>query len=545
MIAPHPTELVDCTAPRSIGAVIRMVPAVIWYVAAIHALFVITFGPNTAFDAGNYLDMIINHHSNLVHAGGYPFVMGLFGLLGLDSVGKHFPHARLYFLIAIQHTLVVLALIPFCHVLRAIYGRIVADGAILLFGFHWGILGLTSLFYPEWMQVTFLILCVCLCWYGVNLKSDKKALVCFSLSGALFALSYLCKFNVLYFVLVPIGIIIVMPRSRTMRCANATCFVMSFFAVVWLFKVVPHRITTGTTVLSYDHAWVLLYRTRSILPDEDYRHLAEIGVNGKRLMVLNSLLPWDNKNVGGINNINWISPDIQRYRAKYLYILKAESDVLDKLIENLPPVQWSWFEAFSPTTYYLGLAEGDTLGVRVFLEAAWHYRWRYLKSIINGVVVTARGLAVEMMVPSQVDSSAGFVPKGFGFYSYQGPPTRAFFNPTNQYWVWRPGFVIFQALISGTQVLPTMVISFLFLVSFATSLVRSVRQSPMYSSRVTCIGSIVILGFIVFSEAILSFRWHKEMILVMPFICVTTMIGIVELSKGIKTLLGISSSYHD
>jgi len=115
-------------------------------------------------DAHNYLTMLLLGHSSLVHAGGYPFLLGLpFRIPGVQGL---LAAVLPYVILIVQHLLDVLALLFMYRVAADVYGKAAGFIALVLEGLSLQRLSATSATYPEWLQADLLVVALGITYYA-------------------------------------------------------------------------------------------------------------------------------------------------------------------------------------------------------------------------------------------------------------------------------------------------------------------------------------------------------------------------------------------
>ena len=120
---------------RIVGALRRCSWVAVLAIIAVRLIFVITYPLNDfGGDAQNYESMLLRGESSLVHAGGYPFLIGLpFRLAGIHRL--HPDTSLPYVLLVAQHVIDMLVLIFLYRIMSVLYGRAAGALTILLMGF--------------------------------------------------------------------------------------------------------------------------------------------------------------------------------------------------------------------------------------------------------------------------------------------------------------------------------------------------------------------------------------------------------------------------
>jgi hypothetical protein len=172
-------------------------------VAAIEIAFVITYPLNHAgYDNPHYLQMLLRDESNLIHASGYPFLIGrlLRPFESLPSV-ETYTGDFLRQLLLVQHGVHFILLAACVYLFARAFGAFVAVVA----GLQWGatpfFLSNVTATSPEWLQGDVLALTAAiLCGARMEPRSRRK-IAWYAIAAFAFAWSFLIKFNTLPFAL--------------------------------------------------------------------------------------------------------------------------------------------------------------------------------------------------------------------------------------------------------------------------------------------------------------------------------------------------------
>lgn len=499
-------------------------------VACVRLLFLAAFSANTGGDSIISHGMMMRGESNLVIPPGYAFLIGLPFRLLFDTATLEANQATFSFtVITLQHLIAFGTLILLHRLVRPLFGGAAAHIVTLLVGLHWGLLAATSQISPEWLQASLIFATAFFAVAASRAVTVRAQLLGYAAAAFLFAWAYLAKFNALYFALLFAALLAVVDRtSIRRRLQSAAAIVAVFMAVTWGFKIFFHEPRAGTYALTHDRAWVLLFKSAYFCAPLS----PESGPHTKRLLLLNTLLPWDNKNVGSIPNIRAVAPDVEEYRKKYLYILDANDAVLDELLARTElRKDFSYFTAFSPTTYYLGLAEGDQLGVEVFKECVRANTQRYATHVAAWSF--SRLLALDTIDPFPLSVAQGFAKAGEnGWYWFDGTRlkrngTDPFDNPVG-YFVWAPAIPLFAALRAAWVAVPNWLVTIVCLAGFAAAAVR--RRDAADWVVVAC--GVLAFGFIVASNAVLDFRWYKELFAILPMIALIFTVALQQAGRA-------------
>jgi hypothetical protein len=500
----------------------------------VRVLFLITYPPNSmGGDTTCYRTLLVTGQSNLVLASGYPFIMGLpwRNALAQGFINDH-PVRFAYILVFTQHLINIAAIGLMFWALRRLFDRITASIAILLYGLNPQVMGAVSSLYPEWLQASLLIVSYCFCYAAWRSNSYVRKITCYSICAITFTFCYLVKFNVLPLVVLPLGVLFLdrMPWKK-----RAICFLVPMIcSAVTLVSFVEfyHLPSTGTRALTRDKAWILLDNTRKFSPSNTFH--AEAGINTKRLLALNRVLPLrKDPGIGPFMHINAVAPEVRApYRRKYLYLLSAKDKVLDDILRSRElPAGFDPCYAFYPVAYYIGLEECDNLGVYVYLEHIRAYFGQFLSYLNRQTWVALTSSTAYPFFPAPIrDDQVQSLKYGWALFAQSG-----------QYWnlpfwyeyplIWLPGVKVFSAMIT-LSAFPTAWIPLLILLTFPLIL-RIWRQREKRAGAFVFISfAVLALSFIVFSNAILIFRW-KEQQLLDPIVCV---LGAVSLMVVVRWL---------
>jgi 4-amino-4-deoxy-L-arabinose transferase-like glycosyltransferase len=494
------------------------VPLALVIVTFVRVLFVFSYPPNVGGDAVNYYDMLLYGKSNLIHAPGYPFLIGLpwRHLLDLPTSAELHPRALSYALIASQHLLSILVLLMMYRVLAEIWTPSVAALTVFLYGCSPMVLAATSTFYPEWLQADLFILTMCLGFYAAHEKNVARKAGFYALMLLALTWGYLTKFNTLF--LVPLVFFVLIADRSPLR-RKVKIFLLGLVlpvASVAAFVHLYHKPSTGTYALTHDHAWVLLYSLGFWVPGKTLDERA--GIWTKRLLYLNRVLPWTD-DVGPVESVDSIPRQVRDpYREKYLWILQANEATLDDLLAVAPPQRdpFNFVTAFHPTFKHIGVREGDELGIHVFVEQVRAFPAAYVRHVLNETVRSILHWPESPLLPLTL-SEGEYERASFGFFWRRqvGPSYRQEVWYQSPY-VWGPGVWSFGKLNSLMTVPPLCFILLMAggcIVAARSMWVNGIGRGPLLVLVLT----VFIVFFMASSNAVMEFRW-KEALLVLPLI---------------------------
>ena len=491
------------------------------FLAAIRVLFMVTFPPNLGGDSIKYFNLILSGKSNLIHASGYPYLMGLPFRFLLSKEIAHRPNEFCYILMFFQHVISYSVLFLFFRELRR-YGFWLAALVVVFLTAHHGMLQANSQIYPEWLQTNLLILLLIFLHRASLPASTPKIKPIFYLlvAAVILTVSYLVKYNSIYWLSLFMVCLFSIRGTFKAKLGIAISAGAIASALVYSYALFVHFPSTGTMTLSEDKAWVLLTKVGLFVHKAD----PNVGPNTQRLLVLNSILPWDNKNLYAVGHVREVAPDVADYRSKYLHLLTADKKTLTAYDDRLKlPEPYDFNRAWSPPCYYLGLPEGNKLGVKVFLEHILYYWKEYGFNILELTTESLSGPTGIVKFPTTLGASAGQM--NYGFYRLDMSGTNgAVGNGGDSYYnknfvVWKPGLYFFKALIFIEDCLPNVLIVLLVLLNFVGTCrsVFKVRALQLWESYILTLTPLA-LGFILFSNSILSFRSDKELVALMPLV---------------------------
>jgi hypothetical protein len=315
-----------------------------------------------------YLQMILSGSSNLILAPGYGFVLNR---IVMRIAGVPIPElfSDLEFLQSVQLAqnilhlaLFLIAVFLLWRLSNAFVASIFVLGNSLYVGF-WGGLNSAS---PEWLQGDLLILSLLMAATAARQKTLPRVVALASLTGLVFSLAFLVKFNSLVLVFGLITIFVFSGLNFKKIALGVSAATISALAFVSFFSISYHEPRTGTTTLNYDTAWIL---TSSI----EYGYLERpneyLGTEALRWKALIQQLPTGDAYA-------YPTIDVGAYAEVKEQGLKLWNEIMamnrDQLIEvtNAGQFKQEYSHYSQPTPIYwnVGLAEGEKLGRAVFFE---------------------------------------------------------------------------------------------------------------------------------------------------------------------------------
>lgn len=478
-------------------------------------VFALSFPLNSgASDNPSYLWMVSNGGSNLIHASGYPFIVhNVLRALGIHRPANIFDPQWLLKVQAVQNFMHAIALLVLTFLVCRLFDRRTAVWFVVIAGTAPALLGGLNAGAPEWLQGDLIALSLLLAASGHVTRSEGAKALLYILAFVLGGMNYLIKYNAA--VVIPfLALFVLLDRIRFWK--RGALLVLSSFAAfltVQLYIVAIHHPSTGTRQLSFDHGWVLV----ESLP-ENYltRPPDSLGNDALRWLALCVSVPPDFDLGFAYPTIHTgAPPEVKaRYRPAYDGVMQMERQELVAMLASRPlPVGFKPRASFIPLYWYIGLAETDALGIRVYFEYVGAHFTEYAGRVLSGLwfwgapagqtVPMASNLLGLTLLPDMgwLQWRYYYLPRG------ANPILMRYWNPSER--VWGPGMGGVRIL--DTLWLPRPIERFLALIVLvAVALCPDRRQRTAALLLLGSVLSIAIVGFI-----LLGFR-HKEYIACLP-----------------------------
>jgi hypothetical protein len=475
--------------------------------------------------------MLVQGRSSLVHAGGYPFLIGLpFRHGPLASMVTEAPGDFDRLLQLTQHGIAIGAMAAFFAFLRRIYGSLPATLATLGWGTDLVFVGATSSTYPEWLQASLLAAAFCSAGLAFMQTNGPRKAVWYGTSVVFFSWCVLVKFNAVVLAPVYLAPLVAERRPLIRRLVWSGGYLLLALANLFVFVRFFHYPSTGTTRLTADAGWVLLTRMQSVYNNE---LLPSSGPDTRRWLALASVLPmrYDFASPDLFRSVDSIPAEFRApYRPLFERFSRADDDEIKEWLESHPiPEGFSVGLSVIPVCYFVGLFEGNDLGVRVALEAVESRPGTYAATTLGDLVtaLTTRLKYPFFPLPQNMDvfefGITRHKPRGFVRLRQNGRPWNvpyAYRTPV----VWLPGMRIFSWL--NRLKLPAPVFSMLIMFAIGAAALSTLFQRSMRME----VGVVLTMGLCVgvmllASVLTLEFRW-KEMCLVMPLVYALSAVGL-------------------
>jgi hypothetical protein len=343
-----------------------------------------------------YLAMIITGDSNLIHTSGYGATIYLLArkilpILPAVAIPNGVPSdvpadwfGRLQTVQLLLHLGLLSVSIFLC---ARVFGRLAAAVLTLAWGCNVLFISNVNATAPEWLQGHALMLAVLLHAYARKLTLRKKALV-YCLAAGVFGVAYLIKPNSLLFAISLFVFVLFDKESWRFKVLQLASSIAVFLSVTWAYANFYHYRATGTTQLTFDHAWVL---TDALPPDYfSSASAGQLGMDSLRWATMARVTPPEYSRAGGIENMNYgAPPDIRReYKEKWDHIFRLSRDEMVRFVrDNPPPSGYRQGGTAVPAYYYYGLERTDALGIRVYMESLQSHSWFHIKRATSALQI--------------------------------------------------------------------------------------------------------------------------------------------------------------
>jgi hypothetical protein len=486
-------------------------------------LFIITYPLNDlGGDNANYGAMMASGRSSLVHAGGYPLLVGLpFRLL--FSLGEWprgglpllYPSRFTYLFLLFQHTFDIAAMFVLFVVLRHIYHSAAALMGSLVYGFRLENIGSTSAVSPEWCQAVLFTVAMGAGYWALVAEGRYRKLILYGASVTLFTWCFLVKFNVALMGIIFYGVLFCAESARTIHKLLCGAVLVAWAGLnLGAYEVLYHYPSTGTLDLTYDTAWVLLTKVQLAF---DNRLDPNSGVATKRWLILSGTVPrrYDLAGPDMFSHVHAVPDPVRApYRQIYATVMAAGDRQLSDLV-RIHPLPNGFVVGLSsvPICYFVGLHDGNELGIKVAREAMRFNPPVYIRSVLGDIK--------EAVLDGVDDTSFPVLSNMARFGLVPTRPLRRGFvevSQPEQYWLnhfaytrprfWWPGLRLFSALNKWTP--PAIVVSCLVGISVAAALARSIVSRRVTTREaVPLVLAGLLVSFVASSCLVLGFRWNE------------------------------------
>jgi hypothetical protein len=506
-------------------------------VALVRVLYMFTYPlNNVSGDTSNYYYMMINRTTNLIHASGYPFLIGSI-VRFMTGPGDVSSPTYSFAVLATQHTIEVVTLGVFALLVRRIFGIITALIFLLLTGYSIFAMSWTSTVYPEWCQACLLLITLFLIVCAISCKSLLAKFLLYVLAFLAFAWAYLAKYNAGVFLPLFLIPLIVEYRAIGRKAAWFLLAPAPALASVFLFIVNVHLPFSGTTTLHHDAAWVFMASLGTIDQGKNVL-LDDPGPYALRWLAVSAVLPpaynraraWQSVNTPPMAGEEDL---VEKSRAEYLRLSKLSPAELRTFLNEHPlPKEFILGNSAIPFYEFIGMEAGDQLGTRVFIEYILRHPIVFIRSTVRKSLTYLTSLSYDLL-PGALDGLVAVpdvkLASGFALYSSTVPPqnTRYYSSPAMS--LWQPGMALFQRL---QQWRPTPAFEFGgSALSLIWAIVVTVRRRRLtLGPGIVFTLAIALAGLVIASNMILVLR-DKEVRAVWPLACLFWAIGIGSIAR--------------
>ena len=504
--------------------------------AIVRFIFIVSYPLNSAGDGHSYYRMITGWHASLAFAGGYPFLFGLMKpvFISLKTLNADFFFPR-YLLLVTQHLVDLGLLVLLYFTLNKVFFSGVACLSLLFYGLNPFIIGNVSTTRPEWFQSILFAASLAVAFLGYLSLNKQKKIFLYVGSSLIFCLAFFVKFNLLPLCLAFVFFIVLDKSSYQTKLQILVGIAVSCSVFYTLYVFVYQKPSTGTTVLTHDRSWILMRRANAFFSD---RNLSiNNGIYTKRFKVLTWYLKQHGR-PGGLHpptlysHVNAVTEQVRKiYRNKYGHLLRAEEQELNQIIKENPEIK-SHFGNQLLISYYIGTQESDELGTKVFYEAVMAEPTNYLKSAWNGflnsflIISKANNFPLNQKLgwgilqrPKAVNLETHMTKKGkLGFSLIRTKRSRSIHYKRSILWV--PGVNFFSVL--------SQIFNYWILFGWLSGLVVTSRcifariKMGSWSQKtfVPVVMTGLVLFFVFWSNMVYRFRESKELILIIPYLCI-------------------------
>jgi hypothetical protein len=517
-------------------------------VALIRVLYMFTYPlNNVGTDTTNYYHMLIEGGTSLTHASGYPFLVGSIARF-IAGPGEVFSPTYSFAVLAMQQSIEIITLAAAAFVVRKIFGVVTALIFLLLAGFNVFAMSWTAAAFPEWFQACLLLITLCLVAGAISCKSLLAKFPLYALAFVAFAWAYLSKYNAAVFL--PLFLIPFVAEYRAIgrKVVWLLLAPLPALASLFLFVFNVHQPSSGTTTLHYDAAWVLMTGLdtigKNVLLDDP-------GPYALQWLAMSAVLPpaydrahaWkrvDEPTAPGEEVLT------EKLRAEYRTISTLSPAELKAFLNEHPlPDKFRLGASAVPFYIFIGMAEADRLGTKVFIEYLLRHPIMALQSTIRKSLRFAltdmtsmqviHGYGLGPLVPEVMDGlvkePSVKLASGFALYTSTVPAHLARYQSSPAMLFWEPGIAFFNTLErwgpgrSIEFVCSALSLIWAFAVTFR-------RRCMTLGPGIVFALAIAVLVFIIVSNIVIGFR-DKELRTLWPLLSLFWAIGIGSITQQV------------
>jgi hypothetical protein len=487
-------------------------------------------------DNPTYLEMILSGSSNLILAPGYSFVLNR---IVMRIAGVPIPEAftdiewlqSVQFAQNIIHlTLFLSAVFLLWRLTNAAVASIFVLGNSLYIGF-WGGLNSAS---PEWLQGDLLILSLLLAATAAKQRTWPRVMALMLITGLVFSLAYLVKFNSLVVIFGLITIFVFSGLSFKIIALGLATATIGAITFVSFFASSYHEPRAGTETLNYDTAWIL---SSSMDPGYLLKDNKDLGIETLRWKALIQQLPAGQAFAYKTIDTGADAEVKQQGLSLWNEIMAMNRNQLIEYTNarQLPP-EYNHFSQPIPIYWNVGLAEGEKLGRVVFFEYLVSNPGHVIEKISFGLlsdwgVYQDGTLPVEQDPITLVFTSSGPITSndlGYSFVEGSAPPNYQFY--------WNPSMTIDRHAFDLASTLDK--IRAPFWIEYLLTLLVIPAWFALRRSGL----SLLLVSAVLSQAAFMGASWmlvgmrHKEEVSILPITALAYSLVIFALAKYLRTL---------
>jgi hypothetical protein len=488
-------------------------------------------------DNPTYLETILSGSSNLILAPGYSFVLNR---IVMRIAGVPIPEAftDIEWLQSVQfgqNTLHIILFLVAVFLVWRLTNAAVASffvlGNSLYVGF-WGGLNSAS---PEWLQGDLLILSLLLAATAAKQKSWPRVLLLATITGLVFSLAYLVKFNSLVVIFGLITVFVFSGLNFKKITLGLAAGTISALAFVSFFAISYHEPRTGTETLNYDTAWIL---SSSMDPGYLLGENEDLGIEALRWKALIQKLPTGNAFAYPTIDTGAYPEVKEQGLSLWNEIMAMNRDQLIELTNTGKFKQeYSHFAQPTPIYWNVGLAEAEKQGRAVFIEYLFSNPSHVFDKVSYGIL-SDWGVYQDGFLPVEQDPKTLALESNgpnasndliYSFAEVSGPPQ---FQP-----YWNPSMVIDKFAFDLASLLERIRVP-VWIEYLLTLLIIpawfALRRSGM---------SLLLVSAVLSQAAFMGASWmivgmrHKEEVAILPITALVYSLAIFALAKHLRELI--------
>src|SRR5436305_7703859 len=216
-----------------------------------------------------------------------------------------------------------------------------------------------------------------------------------------------------------------------------------------------HLPFSGTTTLHHDAAWVFMAGLGSIDQGKNVL-LDDPGPYALQWLAVSAVLPPAYDRARAWQSVNTPPKPgeeglVEKLRAEYFRLSKLSPAELKAFLDEHPlPKEFVLGNSAIPFYEFIGLAEGDKLGTRVFIEYVLRHPIIFIRSTIRKSLTYALTDLSYDLAPGPIDGLVKVpgvqLASGFALYSSPSLPWNIRYHSSPAMLFWEPGMALFQTL---------------------------------------------------------------------------------------------------